>query len=608
MTWQFNPYAIPLFISAAPLIIILYVAFRRRGYQAARWFALIAALALLLVLSYALELLSVDLDAMLFWLRWEYLGHWALVAWLLFALSYTGHERWITWRLIAALFALPAITLFLVWTNAAHGLIWDYTAVQVVEGLALFERSYGLWFWVWMVYLYSLVAATTIVFVRSMVYTPQLFRGQLFPLTLSLVITWLTSVLSITRITPLGLIDLVPFGVALSCIPVAYSLFRHHLLQVVPTAYEVVVESIRDAVLVCDELYRVVDVNPAAVHLLGQSRAQIVGKRLAQAHSELYALAQHGESGASEINFMLDGKSHSIDAHFSPLHSVGSAARGYVFVLRDITRRRQAEQQALELALEREKVNLLRHFIRDASHDFMTPITLLMNSAHLLQRYVDQGHGALRGLRDRYEDDADVETLENMLAKIVNRSELLKDSAERLAKIVEGMLEVVEVENTGYEFAAQDVNALVAQCVGDRQQSAALKRHTLRFEPGAGLPALRFDHHMLYRALHKLLDNALHYTPAEGSITVRTCLEITPTVCEAVIEVQDSGVGIAPEHLPRLFEYFYRADDARSMTTGGVGLGLAIAKQIVEMHRGRISVHSVVGHGSTFRIALPCQF
>jgi signal transduction histidine kinase len=105
----------------------------------------------------------------------------------------------------------------------------------------------------------------------------------------------------------------------------------------------------------------------------------------------------------------------------------------------------------------------------------------------------------------------------------------------------------------------------------------------------------------LHQILCNLLENALHHTPSGGSITLRA----GQADQMLFVEVQDNGEGIAPEHLPLIFERFYRADRSRARSTGGFGLGLAIAKQLVEAQGGLISVSSALHQGATIRFTLP---
>ena len=105
----------------------------------------------------------------------------------------------------------------------------------------------------------------------------------------------------------------------------------------------------------------------------------------------------------------------------------------------------------------------------------------------------------------------------------------------------------------------------------------------------------------LQRVITNLIDNALRYTPEDGTIQARVTLDNA----EVRIDVQDTGIGIAPEHIGRVFDRFFRADAARDRESGGTGLGLAIAKAIVESHGGALSVTSQLGRGTCFTIRLP---
>jgi signal transduction histidine kinase len=117
------------------------------------------------------------------------------------------------------------------------------------------------------------------------------------------------------------------------------------------------------------------------------------------------------------------------------------------------------------------------------------------------------------------------------------------------------------------------------------------------------LPAVQGDQEQLRRMLMNLIENAVNYTPVGGQISIQTAL-----IDERVgLEVSDSGIGIAAEELPQIFDRFYRATNARSSANSGTGLGLAIVKKIVDMHAATIEVHSAAGEGTRFQIQFPAQ-
>jgi signal transduction histidine kinase len=146
-----------------------------------------------------------------------------------------------------------------------------------------------------------------------------------------------------------------------------------------------------------------------------------------------------------------------------------------------------------------------------------------------------------------------------------------------------------------------DINRMVAALVNERQPIASEKGQTLRFEADEHIVTINADQEGIYRVVSNLLANALTYTAEGGSIVIRTRLDSDGLL----IEVQDNGIGMTPEVQARIFERFYRADPARRLETGGTGLGLAIVQRIVQNHGGSITVSSVPGAGSTFRVRLP---
>jgi two-component system sensor histidine kinase BaeS len=145
-----------------------------------------------------------------------------------------------------------------------------------------------------------------------------------------------------------------------------------------------------------------------------------------------------------------------------------------------------------------------------------------------------------------------------------------------------------------------DLNDLVATTLRRFEGSATLDL-TLNFEPAAKLPPLYADADLVQRAVSNLISNALRYTLPGGTITLKT----RQNGLNLEVLVQDTGVGIAEEHLPYIFERFYRVDDSRNRLSGGRGLGLAIVKQIMEQHRGSVRVESLLGRGSTFTLVWP---
>jgi heavy metal sensor kinase len=224
-----------------------------------------------------------------------------------------------------------------------------------------------------------------------------------------------------------------------------------------------------------------------------------------------------------------------------------------------------------------------QRFIADASHELRTPLAVLRGET-------DVALSQQRGI-DEY-----IESLA-----------LIKDEAERLSRIVEDLFVLARQpidEPARLMKKTISLNEIIGDCVRAAQVLAARKNLKLSFDDaGCTSLILRGDDELLKRMLLNLLDNAVKYTPEGGEIRLKLTLQNG----NARIVVRDTGIGIPESDQRKIFERFYRVDKARSRALGGAGLGLSIARWVVEAHAGEIHVESKPGRGSQFTVELPLQ-
>jgi signal transduction histidine kinase len=213
-------------------------------------------------------------------------------------------------------------------------------------------------------------------------------------------------------------------------------------------------------------------------------------------------------------------------------------------------------------------------FVSDVSHELRTPITSLMLNVELLE------HGKPEK-REQY-------------------LHVIRQQTARQVQLIEDILNLsrLELSITKLKSVPVDVNALIEQAVNIYRSSAEAANLNLTFTPAPDQPVVMGVESHLSQVVTNLIANAINYTPA-GSVDVSTKLDGD----EVLIEVRDTGLGIAPEDMPHLFERFYRGK--LTWQVRGSGLGLAIVKEIAEVHHGRVEVDSQAGVGSTFRVYLP---
>jgi signal transduction histidine kinase len=222
----------------------------------------------------------------------------------------------------------------------------------------------------------------------------------------------------------------------------------------------------------------------------------------------------------------------------------------------------------LRLAFERQQ-----SFVGDASHELRTPLAVIRANAEFLQA--------------SHPDSVEI-------ADIVSET-------DRLSALVDALLALARGEAADRPVRDLfDLGSLVEQACDAMQPLAGEREVALRVEAAHGVH-VQGDREQLRQLVVILVDNALRYTPAGGDVEV----EVERTGDSAAVVVRDTGIGIDHAALNRVFDRFYRADEARNRDSGGAGLGLAIARQLVEEHGGRISVESHPGRGSTFTVRLP---
>ncbi|RIK38653.1 MAG: sensor histidine kinase [Chloroflexi bacterium] len=242
---------------------------------------------------------------------------------------------------------------------------------------------------------------------------------------------------------------------------------------------------------------------------------------------------------------------------------------------------REVAQAFNEMADRLEQAEMLRrNLVADVAHELRTPLSVLQ--------------GNLRALLD------DVYSLDKAeISRLYTQTRLLSRLVNDLHDLAQA-----EAGQLSLSYQTIDLAQLVSETVESHQPVAEASGITLQADIGPDLPGLPADEGRITQVLHNLIANALRHTPAGGAVTVRAAA----AGGEVLLAVQDSGDGIAPEHLPYVFDRFYRTDRSRARDTGGVGLGLAIARAIVLAHGGTIEAASGgMGQGSTFTVRLPVE-
>lgn len=337
---------------------------------------------------------------------------------------------------------------------------------------------------------------------------------------------------------------------------------------------EAVLTSMIEGVLAVDNSEHILRINRAAAELFDIDTSKAIGRpvqevlRKTELQKFISDSLQAERPIERDLTLLADSREIELKAHGTPLLSGQQEKIGALIVVNDVTPLRQLE-------------NLRRDFVANVSHELKTPITAIKGWAETLQ--------------------ADEKTLSENQQQPV---EIIVRQADRLNAIINDLLDLSRIEQD-QERAAIDlqpvsirsvIDAAVQSCSVDiKQKEIDTVVHCSNDLIVAVNPPL------LEQALVNLLNNAIKYSARKGRVVV----EAASKHGELFLKVRDFGCGIPEQHLPRLFERFYRVDSARSREMGGTGLGLAIVKHIAQVHNGKVVVNSIVDEGTTFTLILP---
>lgn len=329
-----------------------------------------------------------------------------------------------------------------------------------------------------------------------------------------------------------------------------------------------ILNSTPDPVLVTDHRNRLLLANRAASIALGQASdaSSDIGRRTEQVIKlrPLLALLESTTTENQSTEIVLADKR----TYFATASSVMVEDHpiGRVCILRDVTHFKELDTMKSE-------------FVATVSHDLRSPLTLMRGYATMLEMV-----GELNEQQQGY------------VKKIIS-------GVENMSRLVNNLLDLGRIDlGVGLQVEHVTVLDIIERVTSALQLQASQKNITLSVELAKDMPhAVEADQALLHQAVYNLVENAIKYTPDHGRVTIRTSSHSD----FLVFSVEDSGIGIPPDDMPRLFEKFYRGKQREARAQHGSGLGLAIVNSIAESHGGRVWVDSIVGKGSTFHLQIP---
>ena len=585
MHLEILPYSLPLILAAIGSVVLAYYASKRREVPGAVPFMGSLLAAVLWSSCAAISLYQTHLETIITISNVQGIAHAIIPAtWMIFAMRYTGSDRWITLRLLCLLAIEPVVFEALLWTDTWHGLMRTANWLSYEWPFPIHHSTFGIGYWGHVVYTYTLMMVGTVLLFRELIRSyHQMYRGQVVALSIAASTPWVANMLQLASINlPIPYIMMTPMGLFISNVALAWGLFRYRLLDVMPVAKEAVLYSMRDGVVVLDNRGHIVEVNPAAQQMIGKTGDAVIGQAAGDIRPEWGSLLKDMKpDGTSKTveTVTTEGITKQYELHLTPINNRNQVRSGWLLVLLDTTDRMLAEEERLKIS----KLESLSVMAAGIAHDFNNTLAGVMG-------YLSMA---------KLEIPPDTRASEHV--------SLAEESALHASTLVRQMM----------TFAKGGQPLKAVETIGTVVFNAdALVPREANIERICQLPVdlwpVEVDAGQIAQVLQNLIINAQQAMPRGGTIKITGSNETVETEGQFPgthlkngfyirIAISDTGVGIPPEVREKIFDPYFTTKKK------GTGLGLTSSYTIVQRHDGAITVTSVPGKGTTFEVFLPAR-
>lgn len=531
--------------------------------------------------GYLLEMTAKNLETAMAAVKIEYAGG-AFVAFMLTLFIFTYSEVkmpkwfWGTW------FALCCVV-FAIIIDYQNNTLY-YTKVEFIDTgmMPHLVLHKGILYIIFAGIMYASMVCDVIISIRAMHKTVEKNRKANFHLLIiSCILPLCIHLLGFFGALKSGY-DMAPLGVACAIAVFAYAIIKQKIFDVVGVAHEGILTNMEDAIIIVGTAYAYMEANESAKKLF----------------PELTNIEKGGQIPDTIISQVFSGddeKQIEIGEHYYNVHvnavKSGEEVVGHAALLFDVTESKHQFERMCELKDQADRANMAKSlFLANMSHEIRTPINVILGMNEVI----------LRDFRE---------------PKLNEYSENIRTSAQSLLTIVNGVLDFSKIEAGKLEITptSYDVRVLLGNLINIFKERAEKKKLQFITEIDEDIPHyLIGDAMRIQQIIINILDNAIKYTN-DGHVTLRAvCRTAEQKVqgskaayADLIISVEDSGIGIMEEDIPRLFTSFERMDEQHTRTIEGIGLGLNITQQLVKLMDGELKVYSVYGQGSVFTVILP---
>ncbi|MBN9296858.1 MAG: PAS domain-containing protein [Filimonas sp.] len=578
----FNAYSLVLLFAGIVSLFVSVVIFQRTG-KTVRWFAYMMLVLSIWALGYGIELACTTLEQMLLCINVEYIGVALLpVCWIMFIIRFTGNEKWLKPVTLFLLFAIPLITLFLVFTKEYNHLHYRAYSLDTSGPFPLLSITPGIWYRIHTFYFYTMLVWGIVLLIYRFRKADPVFKRQTYVIIIGALIPWLTNCIYLVGFRPFRHIDLTPYSFIAASLIIAFGLLRLGLFDLVPVARGKIIEAMQDGIAVLDPNNRIIDFNPAFKKIFHTYEAQFIGSNIQDVLPRSVDLTSmlENSSGYESMDIQLSRNNVELEYAVSStkLFEHKTVFSGTIVIFRDVSESRKAEHKLEEQAEELYSLNQLKDKLFSIiAHDLRSPMVSLIQTLNLI--------------------GSDIIT-EKEFSEMLP---ILLKNTQHASGLLENLLFWSKSQLRGETISPEkiDVKDLTETEIQLTEKRAADKGVQIFNQIDADTFAFA-DKNMISLVIRNLLSNAVKFCRKGDSITITAGLQ-GKHLC---VGVKDTGIGISPENLDKLFGM--QLFTSRGINNEeGTGLGLLLCKDFVEKNGGRIWAESEESRGSTFYFTMP---
>lgn len=545
----------------------------------------------------ALQLASNSLSIKLFFYMMRFVGLvFVPSGWFVLALLISGYERHVKPRNMIALTVVPFLTLLLDFTNQSRGLMWSSATLNAADPYLPINITSGPGFWVLVVsYSYALILVGLVIFVRRIVVSRSSYRTVGLQMLLVSAVPWALNVAYVINRSLFPYFEPSSLAITVAGVLLLWRLVYLPLMNVVPVAHEILVDSLDEAIIVLDGLDRIVDANPKAQNLLGRSLSQAGGKSIENVWAEWPVIrkALDSEAGTGkEVMLSDEGEQQVYEVQGSSVEGLIANVPYRLVTLRDITERKRMEDELKrysehleEIVLERtkklqqaERLAAIGQTAAMVGHDLRNPMQTIVGALYLTKKKLESL------------PESSKKTLAQ--SSVIETFEAIERELGYMNKIVSDLQDYAAPLNP--ELTQVDMRAFTEEIMSQMDTPRSISTRLTVSDPSL---KVMIDRTMIRRVFTNLITNAIQAMPNGGELRV----SLSRTGKDLLVSFRDTGAGIPEEYMDSLFKPLF------TTKAKGQGFGLAVCKRMVEAHGGSIAVESKLGEGSTFTVKLPIE-